>query len=186
VVLLGIGAFWVGKHAPVPSHHPTASQLARSRRLEVSYRALEVRLRIRARRARALARARNRWAHQANRICGSSARATWAALNRISRAHSKLEMLDILASAEVAERRVLDELEALPRPPGRTRVRIRRMFGLYERAYALEREAFAALQAGDRSRLARVLEQELPLAERADEIVYDLNAKVCGDAFADR
>jgi hypothetical protein len=187
LVLLGIGAVWVGKHAPVPSNRPTASQLARDRKLELAYRALKVRLGIRARRARALAQARNRWARRANRICGSIARADWAALRRISRAHSTVEILDILASAEIAERRVLDELEALPRPPGRARVRIRRMFGLYEKAYALEREAFAAIRGGDHPRLARIVEQEFPFVQRADEIARDLNANVCADGvFADR
>lgn len=187
VVLLGIGAVWVGKHAPVPSNRPTASQLARDRKLELAYRALKVRLGIRARRARALAQARNRWAHRANRICGSIARSDWAALRRISRSHSSVEILDILAGAEVAERRVLDELKAVPRPPGRAGARIRRMFGLYERAYALERDAFAAIRGGDHPRLVRIVEQEFPFVERADKIARGLNANVCADGvFADR
>jgi hypothetical protein len=186
-VLLGVGAVWVGKHAPVPSNRPSASELARDRQLELAYRSLQVRLGIRERRARALARARNRWAHRANRICGSVARADWAALRRINRAHSTVEILNILASAEVAERRVLDELEALPRPPGRAGARVRRMLGLYEKAYALDREAFAAIRGGDHPRLFRIVEQELPLVERADEIARDLNANVCADGvFADR
>jgi hypothetical protein len=186
-VLLGIGAFWVGEHAPVPSNRPTASQLARDRRLEIAFRGLKVRLGIRARRARALARARNRWARRANRLCGSVARSDWAALGRIRRTHSTAEVLDIFASAEVAERRVLDELEALPRPPGRARVRIRRMFALYEKAYAFEPDEFAAIRAGDLPRLVRIVEQQLPFVDRADEIARDLNANVCADGvFADR
>jgi hypothetical protein len=187
LVLLGVGAVWVGKHAPVPSNRPTASQLARDRKLEIAYNALEVRLGIRARRARALARARNRWARRANRLCGSVARSEWAAIGRIRRTHSRVEILDILASAEIGERRVLDELEALPRPPGRAGVRIGRMFSLYEKAYALDREAFAAMRGGDRSGLVRILRQELPFVERADAIARDLNANVCADGvFADR
>jgi hypothetical protein len=187
MVLLGVGAVWVGKHARVPSNRPTASQLARDRRLELAYRALKVRLGIGARRARALARARNRWAHRANRICGSVARADRAALRRINRAHSAAEILDILARAEVAGRTVLDKLEALPRPPGRAGVRVRRMLALYEKAYALDQEAFAAIRRGDRPSLDRILEQELPLVERGDEITRDLNANVCADGiFADR
>ena len=187
MVLLGVGALWVGKHAPVPSNRPSASQLARDRKLEIAYRALKVRLGIRARRSRALARAQNRWARRANRLCGSVARSDWAALGRIRRAHSRLEILDTLAGAEVAERRVLDELEALPRPPGRAGARIRRMFGLYEQAYALEQEGFDAIRGGDRPRLVRILEQEFPFIERADGIARDLNANVCADGvFADR
>jgi hypothetical protein len=181
MVLLGIGAVWVGKHAPVPSNRPTASELARNRRLELAYHALQVRLDVRARRARALARARHRWAHRANRICGSVARTDLAALRRINRAHSTAEVLDILARAEVAGRTVLDKLEALPRPPGRAGVRVRRMLGLYEKAYALDQEAFAAIRRGDRARLVRILEQEIPLAQRGDVIARDLGANVCAD-----
>ena len=187
VVLLGIGAVWVGKHAPVPSNHLTASQLARDRKLDLAYRALKVRLGIRARRARALAQARNRWARRANRLCGSVTRSDWAALLRIHRAHSTAEILDILAGAEFAERRVLDELEALPRPPGRAGVRIRRMFGLYEKAYALEQDEFAVIRSGDHARLFHLVEQEFPLIEQADDIARGLNANVCADGvFADR
>jgi hypothetical protein len=186
-VLLGIGAVWVGKHAPVPSNRPTTSQLARDRRLELAYRALQKRIGVDARRARALARARNRWARRANRLCGSVARSDWAALARIHRAHSTAEILDIFASAEVAERRVLTELETLPRPPGRAGVRIRRMFGLYEKAYAQEPAEVAALRAGDRPRLARIVVQVLSFIDAADDIARDLGANVCADGvFADR
>jgi hypothetical protein len=187
MVLLGVGAVWVGKHAPVPSNRPTASQLARDRKLELAYRALQVRIGTKARRARALARARNRWARRANRICGSVTRADVAALRRLNRAHSAAEILDILARAEVAGRTVLDKLEALRPPPGRAGVRVRRMLSLYERAYSLDQEAFAAIRRGDRPRLVRLLEQELPLVQRGDEIARDLNANVCADGvFADR
>jgi hypothetical protein len=82
---------------------------------------------------------------------------------------------------------VLDKLEALPRPPGRAGVRVRCMLGLYEKAYTLDREAFAAIRRGDRPRLVRILRQELPLVGRGDAIARDLNANVCADGvFADR
>src|SRR5205809_7564701 len=97
MVLLGIGAVWVGKHAPVPSNHPSLSQLARERKAELAYRALQKRIRAGARRRRALERARARWARRANGICGSVARADLAALRRIKRTTSRAEALDILS-----------------------------------------------------------------------------------------
>jgi len=187
MILLGVGAVWVGKHAPVPSNHPSASQLARERKLELAYHALQKRITASARRRRALERARVRWARRANRICGSVAQANWAVLRRATQTTSRAEALDILSSVEVRGRRVLDELEALQPPPGRTARRVRRMLALYEKTYALDREAFAVLRRGDRSALARILRQEIPLSEQGDEIARDLGANVCADGvFADR
>ena len=81
----------------------------------------------------------------------------------------------------------MDELEALRTPPGRTGRRVRRMLGLYEKTYALDREAFDALRRGDRAGVARILRQEGPLSERGDAIARDLGANVCADGvFADR
>jgi hypothetical protein len=186
VVLLGVGAVWVGKHAPVPSNHPSASQLARNRKLERVNRALGRRLRAQARRARQLERARRLWARRANRICGSVARADRAALGRITRAKSAPEILDILSSVEATGRRVLDELEALPPPPGRAAVRVRRMLSLYEKTYALDQAAVTSIRRGDRAGLIRILKREIPLSERGDEIARNLDANVCADGvFAD-
>ena len=187
MALLGLGAVWVGKHAPVPSNHPSASQLARDRKLELAYNALQRRIGASARRRRALDRARNRWAHRANRICGSVARANWAALRRAAQTKSRAQALDVLSTVEVRGRSVLDELEALRPPPGRTGRRVRRMLGLYEKTYALDREAFDALRRGDRAGVARILRQEGPLSEQGDAIARDLGANVCADGvFADR
>jgi hypothetical protein len=186
MVLLGVGAVWVGKHAPVPSNHPSAAQLARERRAELAYRALQRRIRVGARRARARERARIRWAHRANRICGSVARADWAALRRIGRTTSQAEALDILSRIEVQGRSVLDKLEALPRPPGRTARRVKRMFDLYEKTFALDQAAFAALRSGDRAGVIRIVRREIPLSEQGDAIARDLGANVCADGiFAD-
>lgn len=186
MALLGVGGVWVAKHAPVPSNHPSASQLARDRRFELAYHALQAQIAADARRARTLERARNRWVRRANKICGSVARADWAAFRRVTRTRSQAEALDILATVEFRGRSVLDELEALRPPPGRTARRIRRMLGLYEKTYALDQEAFAALRRSDRSGVARILQQEIPLAEQADEIARDLGANVCADGvFAD-
>jgi hypothetical protein len=186
MVLLGIGAVWVGKHAPVPSNHPSASQLARERQAELAYRALQKRIRAGARRARARERARIRWAHRANRICGSVARADLAALRRVARTTSRAEVLAILSRIEVQGRSVLDKLEALPRPPGRTARRVRRMFDLYEKTFALDQSALAALRSGDRAGVIRIVQREIPLSERGDAIARDLGANVCADGmFAD-
>ena len=186
VILLGVGAVWIGKHAPVPSNHPSASELARDRKLERANGTLTRRLRARARRARQLERARRLWARRANRICGSVARADRAALGRITRAKSAAEVLDILSTVEATGRRVLDELEALPPPPGRAAARVRRMLSLYEKAYALDQAAVAAIRRRDRAGLVRILRREIPLSERGDAIARDLDANVCADGiFAD-
>jgi hypothetical protein len=186
IVLLGVGAVWVGKHAPVPSSPPSASQLARDRELERANRALARRLRARARRARALERGRRLWARRANKICNSVTGTERAAIGRITRARSAAEIIDILSSVEATGRRVLNELEALPQPPGRAAARVKRMLSLYERTYALDQKAFAAIRRGDRAGLARILRREIPLSERGDEIARDLDANVCADGiFAD-
>jgi hypothetical protein len=186
MVLLGIGAVWVGRHAPVPSNHPSASQLARDRRLERANRALGRRLRAQARRAKALERARHLWARRANRICGSVTRADRAALGRLVRAQSAAEVIDILSRFEVEGRRVLDGLEALAPPPGRAATRVKRMLSLYEQTYALDQQAFAAIRHADRAGLVRILRREIPLSERGDAIARDLDANVCADGiFAD-
>jgi hypothetical protein len=181
MVLLGIGAVWVGKHGPVPSNHPTASQLARERKAEIAYRALQKRIRADARRARARDRARVRWVRRANRICGSVARADLAALRRVARTTSQAEALDILSRIEVQGRSVLDKLEAVPRPPGRTARRVGRMFDLYEKTFALDQSALAALRSGDRAGVVRIVRREIPLSEQADAIARDLGANVCAD-----
>jgi hypothetical protein len=187
MVLLGIGAVWVGKHAPVPSNRPSASELARDRKLERINRAIGRQLRARERRAKALERARHRWARRANRVCGSVTRTSRTAIGRLMRAQSMPEILDIAAKVEVEGRRVLDELEALPPPPGRAATRVRRMLSLYEQAYALDEAALAAIRRGDRAGLLRILRREIPLSERGDEIARDLDAHVCADGvFADR
>jgi hypothetical protein len=186
MVLLGVGAVWVGKHAPVPSNHPSAAQLARERKAELAYRALQMRIRVGARRARARERARIRWAHRANRICRSVTRADWAALRRIGRTTSQAEALHILSRIEVQGRSVLDKLEALSRPPGRTARRVKRMFDLYEKTFALDQAAFAALRSGDRTGVIRIVRREIPLSEQGDAIARDLGANVCADGiFAD-
>jgi hypothetical protein len=186
MVLLGLGAVWVGKHAPVPSNHPSAAQLARERRAELAYRALQRRIRVGARRARARERGRIRWTHRANRICRSVTRADWAALRRIGRTTSQAEALGTLSRIEVEGRSVLDQLEALPRPPGRTARRVKRMFDLYEKTFALDQAAFAALRSGDRAGVIRIVRREIPLSEQGDAIARDLGANVCADGiFAD-
>jgi hypothetical protein len=186
VVLLGVGAVWVGKHAPVPSNHPSASQLARERKAELVYRALQKRIAVNARRSRARERARARWARGANRICRSVVRADRAALGRIRRTTSRAEALDILGRVEVQGLTVMRKLEALSRPPGRTGRRVRRMLELYDKAFALDRAAFVALRSGDRARLVRILEQQTPIGLRGDAIARDLGAHVCADGvFAD-
>src|SRR5437868_3015726 len=136
MVLLGIGAVWVGKHAPVPSNHPSAAQLARERKAEIVYRALQKRIAVDARRSMARARARARWARRANRICGSVVRTDRAALGRIRRTTSRAQALDLLGRVEVRGRTVMRQLEALPRPPGRTGRRVRLMLDLYDKAFA--------------------------------------------------
>ena len=187
MVLLGIGAVWVGKHAPVPSNRPSAAELARDRKLERMNRAFGRRLRARARRARALERARHLWARRANRVCGSVARADRAALGRLAHAQTAAEVLDIVSKVGAEGRRILDDLEALPPPPGRAAKRVKRMLSLYEQAYALDQEAFAAIRRGDRAGVLRILRREIPLGERGDEIARDLDANVCADGvFADR
>jgi hypothetical protein len=61
------------------------------------------------------------------------------------------------------------------------------MLGLYEKTYALDREAFDALRRGDRAGVARILQQEGPLRQQGDAIARDLGANVCADGvFADR
>jgi hypothetical protein len=61
------------------------------------------------------------------------------------------------------------------------------MLSLYEQAYALDQEAFAAIRRGDRAGVLRILRREIPLGERGDEIARDLDANVCADGvFADR
>jgi hypothetical protein len=61
------------------------------------------------------------------------------------------------------------------------------MLALYEKAYSLDQEAFAAIRHGDHARLVRILRQEIPLSERGDEIARGLNANVCADGpFAGR
>jgi hypothetical protein len=185
MVLLGVGAVWVGKHAPVPSNKPTASELARDRRLERINRAIGRRLRIRARHARRLERARRLWARRANKICGSANRADRASLVRLMRAKSPTEVVGIVSRVEVEGRRVLNELEALPPQPGRTAARVRRMLSLYEQTYALDVAATAALRRGDRAGFIRAVRRELPLGERGDAIARDLGADVCGEDFAD-
>jgi hypothetical protein len=185
-VLLGVGAVWVGKHAPVPSNHPSAAQLARVRKAEFAYRALQERIRVDARRAKARERARIRWAHRANRICRSVTRADLAALRRVSRTTSRAEVLAILSRIELQGRSVLDQLEALPPPPGRTARRVRRMLDLYEKTFALDQSALAALRSGDRAGVIRIVQRELPLSEQGDAIARDLGANVCADGiFAD-
>ena len=109
-----------------------------------------------------------------------------AAIGRITRARSAAEIIDILSGVEATGRRVLDELEALPPPPGRAAARVKRMLSLYEQTYALDQQAFAAIQRGDRAGLARILRREISLSERGDEIARDLDANVCADGiFAD-
>jgi hypothetical protein len=186
IVLLGVGAVWVGNHAPVPSNRPSASELVRGRKLERSNRALVRRLRARERRMRALERGRRLWARRANRVCRSVARADRAALGRLLRAQSAAEVVDILSRVSAESRRVLDELAALPPPLGRSATRVRRMLSLYEQAYALDQAAFAAIRRGDRAGVIRVLRREIPLSERGDEIARGLDANVCADGvFAD-
>jgi hypothetical protein len=186
MVLLGVGAVWVGKHAPVPSNHPSAAQLARARKAEVAYRALRKRIATGARRAKARERARARWAHRANRICGSVARGELAALRRIGQTTSRAEVVDILSRVEAEGRRVLDKLEALPPPPGRTARRVQSMLLLYEKTFALDLSALAALRNGDRAGVVRIVRREIPLSERGAAIARDLGANVCADGiFAD-
>jgi hypothetical protein len=186
MVLLGVGAVWVGKHAPVPSNHPSPAQLARERKAELAYRALQKRIRAGARRRSARERARARWARRANRICGSVARADLAALRRIKRTTSRAAALDILSTIEVQGRSVLGRLEALQAPPGRTARRVRSLLDLYEKTFALDEAAFAALRNGDRAGFVRIVQREIPLSERGDAIARDLGANVCADGiFAD-
>jgi hypothetical protein len=186
MVLLGVGAVWVGKHAPVPSNHPSAAQLARERKAELAYRALRKRIAVNARRSRALARARVRWARRANNICRSVVRTDRAALRRVERTTSLAEALDILGRAEVQGRSVMARLEALQPPPGRTARRVKRMLDLYDKAFALDQAAFVALRNGDRAGLVRILQREIPIGERGDAIARDLGATVCADGvFAD-
>ena len=79
------------------------------------------------------------------------------------------------------------KLEALSPPPGRTARRVRRMLDLYDKAFALDQAAFAALRSGDQAGLVRILQREIPLGERGDAIARDLGANVCADGiFADR
>jgi hypothetical protein len=185
MVLLGVGAVWVGKHAPVPSNKPTASELARDRRLERINRAIGRRLHVRARHARRLDRARRLWARRANKICGTANKADRAAFIRLMRAKSPTEVVDVVSRAEVEARRVLDELEALPLPPGRAAARVRRMLSLYEQTYAFDRAATDAIRRGDRAGFIRAVRRELPLGERGDAIARDLGADVCGEDFSD-
>jgi hypothetical protein len=185
MILLGLGAVWVGKHAPVPSNKPSSSELARDRKLERAYRARGRRLHARARRRRQLERARNLWARRANTICRSVVRADRAALGRITRIQSPTELLDLLETLEGTSRRVLDELEALPPPPGRA-ARVRRMLSLYEKAFALDQAAVEAIRRGDRPGFIRVVQRELRLGELGGAIARDLDANVCADGvFAD-
>ena len=101
--------------------------------------------------------------------------------------HSTAEIVAILSTVEATGRRVLDGLEALPPPPGRAAARVRRMLSLYEKTYALDQAALAAIRRGDHLGLLRILQQEAPLVERGDEIARDLNANVCAaGVFADR
>src|SRR5918912_1697297 len=100
LILLGVGAVWVGKHAPVPSNRASARELARVRKLERAHRALVRRLRARARRAEALERARNRWARRANGICGRAVGVERTALRRIGQARSAGEFFDVLSTTQ--------------------------------------------------------------------------------------
>src|ERR687885_715258 len=98
MIMLGLGAVWVGKHAPVPSNKPSASELARDRKLELANRELGRRLDARARRRRQLERARNLWARRANRICQGVVRADRTALRGLTRVRSKSELLHLLTT----------------------------------------------------------------------------------------
>ena len=80
----------------------------------------------------------------------------------------------------------MDKLAALPRPRGRTGRRVRSMLDLYEKTFALDQAAFAALRNGDRAGFVRIVQLEIPLSERGDAIARDLGANVCADGiFAD-
>jgi hypothetical protein len=186
-VLLGIGAVWVGKHAPVPSNRPTASQLARDRRLEFAYRALQVRLGVRARRERALARARNRWARRANRICGTAVSVDRIAFRRLVRGGQSLpELRAMITRIEDASRTVLRGLEALPPPPGRAAA-FKRMLSAYEGGFALNEEMVAAFRRGQTAGVLRIIQRAARLNLEGDDIARDLGANVCADGiFADR
>src|ERR687885_2995108 len=96
LILLGVGAVWIGKHAPVPSNRASARELARVRKLERTHRALVRRLRARARRAEALERARTRWARRANGICRRGGGVERVALRRIWQARAAGEFFELL------------------------------------------------------------------------------------------
>jgi hypothetical protein len=186
VVLLGIGAVWVAKHAPVPSNHPSASQLARDRRLELAYRALKKRIGANARRARARQRARGRWARRANRICGEAVPFDRVAFRRLMRGGQSLpELLDMISRIETATRRVLSDLEALPPPPGRAAA-FKRMLRAYERGFAVNEQMVAALRRGQLAGVPRMLRRATQLNLQGDDIARRLDANVCADGiFAD-
>jgi hypothetical protein len=60
------------------------------------------------------------------------------------------------------------------------------MFDLYEKTFALDQAAFAALRSGDRTGVIRIVRREIPLSEQGDAIARDLGANVCADGiFAD-
>jgi hypothetical protein len=185
LILLGVGAVWVGKHAPVPSNRASARELARVRKLERAHRALVRRLRARARRAEALERARTRWARRANGICRRAVGVERTALRRIGQARSAGEFFDVLSTTQGESRAVLSELEALPPPPGRA-ASFQRMVRAYEAGSSLGDEAVAALRRGDAAGALRIVQRALRVGEHGDEVARNLGAYVCADGiFAD-
>ena len=186
VILLGVGAVWVGKHAPVPSNRPSASELARDRALAHADRALTRRLRARARRVRARERARARWARRANRICETAVPLDRTAFRRLTRGGQSIpELLAMISRIEDANRTVLNDLEALPPPPGR-RAAFKRMLSAYEKGFAQNEEMVAALRRGQTAAVLPMIRRAARLNIEGDDIARELGANVCADGmFAD-
>jgi hypothetical protein len=95
------------------------------------------------------------------------------------------ELLAMISRIEDANRTVLNDLEALPPPPGR-RAAFKRMLSAYERGFAQNEEMVAALRRGQTAAVLPMIRRAARLNIEGDDIARELGANVCADGmFAD-
>ena len=123
---------------------------------------------------------RGRWARQANVIC----RQVTADVKALGQAQSRDEMVALFPRAIDLGTAGLTELEALPKPRG-DRVRVQQMLRAIGRFVALNRQALAALEAGDMATFAQHSGRAFAHNERAARLADALGVPACGEGTAE-
>jgi hypothetical protein len=105
------------------------------------------------------------------------------AFRRLVRGGQSLpQLLQMISRIENASRTVLQNLKALPPPPGRAAA-FTRMLRAYEQGFALEEEMVAAPRRGQIAGVLPLIQRAARLNVKGDDIARDLDANVCADGI---